>query len=239
MIVEGKNAVRELINSGATINKFYVEKGLKDKQSNEIISLAKSKNIHVDFVSKEVIDKKSVSKRHQGFLCETVNYEYCGIDDILNEAHKRQEPPFIVVLDKIEDPHNLGAIIRTCECAGVHGIVIPKHRACQVNDTVLKTSVGAAINMKIASVTNINNTIEYLKNNNIWIYGLELGGKDIFTANLKGAIALVVGSEGYGISRLTKEKCDEIISLKQNGKVNSLNASVACGIAVYEILKQR
>ena len=162
-----------------------------------------------------------------------------SVDDILKKAEDKGESPFIVILDGIEDPHNMGAIIRTCECAGVHGIVIPKHRSCQVNDTVIKTSAGATLNMLVASVTNLNNTIEYLKKNNVWVYGLELGGKDIYKTNLSGSIALVVGSEGFGISRLVKENCDEIVSLPQKGKINSLNASVACSIAVYEILKQR
>ncbi len=239
MIVEGKNAVRELINSGATINKLYVENNLRDGVSNQIIALAKSKKIRIDFVPKEVLDKKSPTKRHQGFLCDTVDFVYCDVDDILKNAENKGEAPFIVILDGIEDPHNMGAIIRTCECAGVHGIIIPKHRSCQINDTVIKTSAGATLNMLVASVTNLNSTIEYLKKNNVWVYGLELGGKDIYKTNLSGSIALVVGSEGFGISRLVKENCDEIISLPQKGKINSLNASVACSIAVYEILKQR
>ncbi len=239
MIVEGKNAVRELINSGATINKLYVENNLKDNVSNQIIALAKNKKIRIDFVKKEVLDKKSITKRHQGFLCDTVDFVYCDVEEILKKAEEKGESPFIIILDGIEDPHNMGAIIRTCECAGVHGIIIPKHRSCQVNDTVIKTSAGATLNMLVASVTNLNNTIQYLKNNNVWVYGLELGGKDIYKTNLSGSIALVVGSEGFGISRLVKENCDEIISLPQKGKINSLNASVACSIAVYEILKQR
>ncbi len=239
MIVEGKNAVRELINSGATINKLYVENNLRDGVSNQIIALAKSKKVRIDFVPKEVLDKKSETKRHQGFLCDTVDFVYCDVDDILKNAENKGEAPFIVILDGIEDPHNLGAIIRTCECAGVHGIIIPKHRACPINDTVIKTSAGATLNMLVACVTNLNNTIEYLKNKNVWVYGLELGGKDIYKTNLSGSIALVVGSEGFGISRLVKENCDEIITLPQKGKINSLNASVACSIAVYEILKQR
>ena len=143
------------------------------------------------------------------------------------------------MVDQVADPHNLGSLIRTCECAGVHGIIIPKHRACQVNDTVIKTSAGAVSNMRIASVTNLNTAIEELKKHNIWVYGLELGGQDIYKANLTGPIALVVGSEGFGISRLVKQNCDEIVTLAQKGQINSLNASVACGIAVYEILKQR
>lgn len=239
MLVEGKNPVRELLISGATINKIFAQNNLKDNLSNQIIKMAKDKKIRIDFVSKEVLDKKSEHKRHQGFICDTVDFAYSDVDEILEYAQQRNEQPFLVILDGIEDPHNFGAIVRTCECAGVHGIIIPKHRACQVNDTVIKTSAGATANMKIASVTNLSGTIQNLKKKNIWVYGLELGGQDIYKTNLSGAIALVVGSEGFGISRLVKDNCDEIVTLKQNGKINSLNASVACGIAVYEILKQR
>lgn len=239
MIVEGKNPIKELLVSGATINKLYVQNNLRDGLSNQIIKLAKDTKVRIDFVSKEFLDRKSEQKRHQGFICDTVEFKYCEIQDILNFAQEKNEAPFIVVLDGIEDPHNLGAIIRTCECAGVHGIIIPNRRACQVNDTVMKTSAGATANMKIATVVNINNALEELKKNGVWVYGLELGGQDLYKTKLTGSIALVVGSEGFGISRLVKENCDEIVSLPQNGKINSLNASVACGIAVYEILKQR
>ena len=154
-------------------------------------------------------------------------------------AKDKNEDPFIVILDGIEDPHNFGAIIRTCECAGVHGIIIPEHRACAVNDTVVKTSAGATANMTIARVNNLNNTIKYLQENGVWVYALETGGKQLTTANLKGSIAIVVGSEGKGISRLTKENCDDIITIPLKGKVNSLNASVANAIVVYEIVRQR
>ena len=207
MLVEGKNPVRELLESGATINKLFLD--------------------------------KKFGKRHQGFVCDTVEFKYSEVEEILEYAQSKDEAPFIVILDGIEDPHNLGAIVRTCECAGVHGIIIPNRRACQVNETVIKTSAGATANMKIASVTNINTTIEKLKEQGVWVYGLELGGKDVYKTNLTGPIALVVGSEGFGISRLVKQNCDEVISLPQKGRINSLNASVACGIAVYEILKQR
>lgn len=239
MLVEGKNPIRELLESGATINKLFVQNNLHDNLSNQIIQLAKERKIRIDFVNKDFLDKKSLTKRHQGFICDTVEFAYSDIHEILDYAQQKQESPFLVILDGIEDPHNLGAIIRTCECAGVHGIIIPKHRACQVNETVIRTSAGATTNMKIATVTNLNQTIETLKENGVWVYGLELGGKDIYKANLTGPIALVVGSEGFGISRLVKQNCDEIVTLQQKGKINSLNASVACGIAVYEILKQR
>lgn len=240
MIVEGKNPVKELLESGATINRLFVQNAkLYDKVSNQIISMAKQNKVRIDFVSKDFLDKKSTTKHHQGFMCDTVDFAYCDVDDILKLAEEKSEAPFIVILDGIEDPHNFGAIIRTCECAGVHGIIIPKRRACSVNETVIKTSAGATANMKIASVINLNNTIADLKEKGVWVYGLELGGKDINKTNLSGAIALVVGSEGFGISHLVKENCDEVVSLAQKGQINSLNASVACGIAVYKILEQR
>lgn len=239
MIVEGKNPVKELIASKSTINKLYIQNNINDNASNQIIKLAKQNGIRIDFVSKQILDSKSESKNHQGFICDTVDFAYSSVSDILDYAKQKEESAFILILDQIEDPHNFGAIIRTAECAGVHGIIIPLHRACLVNDTVVRTSAGATSNMKIARVTNINNTIDMLKKSGIWVYGLETGGNDIYKTKLSGNIALVVGSEGFGISRLTKEKCDEIVSLPLKGIINSLNASVACGIAVYEILNQR
>ena len=238
MIIEGKNSVLEALKSGLTINKLMVQNNLNDNTSNQIIKLAKDKGIRIDFVDRAVLDKKC-SNRHQGFVCDTTDFKYGEVEDILNKAQNLNEEPFIVILDGIEDPHNFGAIIRTCECAGVHGIIIPEHRACAVNDTVVKTSAGATVNMIIARVGNLNNIIEILQKENIWVYGLEIGGEELTKTNLKGNIALVVGSEGKGISRLTKEKCDGIVSIKQKGQINSLNASVATAVAVYEVVRQR
>ena len=235
MIVFGKNVVRELLNSDKTINKMYVQNNLSDRVSNELIALAKQKEIKIDFVSKQLLDKKA--NHHQGFVCETTDYNYSTVEEILQSAPEGEL--FLVILDKIEDPHNLGAIIRTCECAGVSGIVIPYHRACQVNETVIKTSAGAASNIKIARVNNLNNLIDDLKKQNVWVYALELGGKNIYDVDLRGDIVLVIGSEGFGVSSLVKKNCDDVISLVQKGKVNSLNASVACAVAVYEALRQR
>ncbi len=235
MIVYGKNVVREILNSGKTINKLLVQNNLNDKVSNELIAMAKQKGVKIDFVPKAVLDKKS--NHHQGFILDTTNFEYSTVEDILSSAEVGKR--FLVILDGIEDPHNLGAIIRTCECAGVTGVVIPDRRACQVNDTVIKTSAGATTNIKIARVGNLNNLVNDLKKQNVWVYALELGGKNIYDVDLRGDIAIVVGSEGFGVSRLLKQNCDEIITLKQNGKINSLNASVATGIAIYEALRQR
>lgn len=238
MIIEGKNSVFEAIKNGLTINKMIVQNNLTDNMSNEIIKMAKEKGIRIDFVSREVLDKKT-SNRHQGFLCEVTDFKYAEVEDILNKAKQKCEDPFILLLDGIEDPHNFGALIRTAECAGVHGIIIPEHRATPVNDTVVKTSAGATSNMLIARVGNLNNTIDILKKGNIWVYCLEVGGQELTSTNLKGAIALVVGSEGNGVSRLTKEKCDDVVSIKLKGSINSLNASVAGAIAMYEVVRQR
>ncbi|MBE7082155.1 MAG: 23S rRNA (guanosine(2251)-2'-O)-methyltransferase RlmB [Clostridiales bacterium] len=238
MLIEGKNAILEALQNNLTINKLMIQNNLSDNASNQIIKLAKSKGVRIDFVSKDVLDKKT-RNRHQGFICETTDFAYFEVDDILNNAKAKNEDPFIVILDGIEDPHNFGAIIRTCECAGVHGIIIPQHRACAVNDTVVKTSAGATANMTIARVNNLNNTIKYLQENGVWVYALETGGKQMTTVNLKGSVAIVVGSEGKGISRLTKENCDDIVTIPLKGKVNSLNASVANAIVVYEIVRQR
>ena len=239
MYIEGKNPVAEALRSGATINRVWVQNNINDNATNQIIKLAKQNKIRLDFVDKKILDNKSQTKHHQGVMCETVDFSYSEVEDILCLAEQKNEAPFIVILDGIEDPHNFGAIIRSAECAGVHGIIIPEHRACQVNETVIKTSAGATANMLVAKVTNLNTCIEKLQKNNVWVYGLELGGESIYKTNLKGAVALVVGSEGFGISKLTKQKCDQIVTLPMNGKINSLNASVACGVALYEILKQR
>lgn len=238
MIIEGKNAVMEALKNNVTINKMMVQNNLSDNASNQIIKLAKNKGIRIDFVSKDVLDKKT-NNRHQGFVCDTTDFNYGEVEDIFNKAKEKNEDPFIVVLDGIEDPHNFGAIIRTCECAGVHGIIIPEHRACAVNDTVVKTSAGATSNMIIARVVNINSCIEILKKQGVWIYCLETGGKEMTSLNLKGSIAVVVGSEGKGVSKLTRQVCDETISITLKGKINSLNASVATAVVVYEIVRQR
>ncbi|MBQ3494249.1 MAG: 23S rRNA (guanosine(2251)-2'-O)-methyltransferase RlmB [Clostridia bacterium] len=238
MYIEGKNATLEALKSGTTINKILVQSD-QQKACSQIVALAKQAKVRVDFVDKRVLDSKSQTKRHQGVLAETTEYEYSSLDDIFEKAEKQGQAPFIVILDGIEDPHNVGAIIRTCECVGVHGIIIPQYRACLINETVIKTSAGATANMNVCKVTNINQTIDELKSRGVWVYGLELGGNDIYKTNLTGSVALVIGSEGKGVSELTKKKCDEIVSLPMYGKINSLNASVATAVAVYEIKKQR
>ncbi len=239
MIIEGKNSVYEALVAGTTFNKLMVSKGLTDDHSNKIIDLARQKGIFITFVDKKVLDRSSETGRHQGFVADITDFVYNSVEDILNHAASKGETPFIVVLDGIEDPHNLGSIIRVCECAGVHGIIIPKQRACSVNGTVIKVSAGACSHLKIARVTNINQTIEYLKKEGLWIYAADMSGEEAYRTNLKGPIALVIGNEGKGVSKLTKQLCDGCVCLPMYGKVNSLNASTATSAIVYEIVRQR
>lgn len=236
-LIYGKKPVKELIMSGKTINKIYIQKGVKDLW--EIKKIALDNKIVVVDCDKSKLDTMIENKNSQGIVASYTDYNYYEVQDILNYAKEKDESPFIVILDKIEDPHNLGAIIRSCECMGVHGVIIQKRNACQITDIVEKTSAGATSYMKVAKVTNITNTIKELKRSGIWIYGLDLDGTVAYNTNLSGPIAIVVGNEGYGISRLVKKNCDEIVTIPMKGNINSLNASVSVGIAIYEINKQR
>ena len=238
MKVEGKNAVVELFRSNTQIERIMIERNSQNSL-NEIISLAQKKRVRLQYLPKEVMDRESSVKNNQGVIAVVNGYQYASIDDILEVAKKRNQSPFILLCDGVADPHNLGSIIRTCECAGVHGIIIPKNRACQVNDTVVKVSTGACFNMKIACVTNLNDAIRKLKELGIWVFGLEANGAEIYKTDLTMPTALVVGSEGFGMSNLAKKLCDGILSLPMYGKVNSLNASVASAIAIYEVVRQR
>ena len=238
MKIEGRNQVTEAIKSGKTINKIYVDKNFATRKD-EIISLAKQNRVRIEFLPKKAMDEISVTNHHQGYIAETIDFEYCNVEDILKVANDRAEAPFVVLLDGIEDPHNLGAIIRTCECAGVHGIIIPKQRACQVNETVVRTSAGAIANMRIARVTNLKEAIDTLKEAGLWIYVSETGGENIYKQNLTGPIGILVGSEGNGVKPSLRTYCDGIITLPLKGNVNSLNASVASALCVYEVLRQR
>lgn len=239
MKIEGRNAVREALLSGTTIEKIMASNSSKDKVFNDIISLAKQNHVKLQFVSNDVLDRDSVTKKHQGLIAIVEEFKYCDVDDILNADRETGKDPFILILDGVEDPHNLGSIIRVCECLGVSGVIIPKNRACGVNETVIKTSAGATNYVKVAKVTNLNDTIKYLQNNGVWVYACELGGQEISKTNLTGPIAIVMGSEGFGVSALTKKLCDGIFTIDMVGKVNSLNVSVATGIALYESFKQR
>ena len=239
-LVEGRNAVMELIESDKDVNKIFVQAGEKHGSIMKIIARAKSKGIVVVEVQRRKLDEMSVSHNHQGVIAITPPFEYVEVEDILEEAKKKNENPFILILDGIEDVHNLGSIIRTAETAGVHGIIIPKRRAAAVNATVYKTSAGAVEYMKIARVNNIQNTINYLKENDVWICGTDMDTNSLYNEqDYKMPIAIVIGNEGKGMSRLTKENCDFVVKIPMKGKINSLNASVSAGIIMYEVLRNR
>ncbi len=238
MKIIGRNAVTEAIKSGQTIDRLVAARDQRDSGAQKLINEAKSRGIKVFFYDKDVLDRESAGKKHQGFIAEVTDFKYCELEDILSYAEEKQQPPFILILDGVEDPHNLGSILRVAECAGAHGVVIPRHRSVSVNDTVVKVSAGAASHIKVAKVTNINDAIDELKAKNIWVYAADMDGESIYKTNLTGAIAFVIGGEGSGVKRLTKQKCDGVVSLPMRGKVNSLNASVAAGAVVYEYLRQ-
>ncbi len=234
MKIEGRNAVAEAIRAGKTIDRLLVQKGLKDVAANKIIDDAKSRGIKIFFRDKEALDRESAQKRHQGFLAEITDYVYATLDDVLQNAAQKNEPPFVLLLDGVEDPHNLGSILRVAECAGAHGVVIPRHRSVSVNETVIKVSAGAAAHVSVAKVTNINDAIDELKAQNIWVYAADMDGASLYDTDIKGAVAFVIGGEGQGVKRLTKQKCDGVVSIPMFGKVNSLNASVAAGVVAFE-----
>lgn len=238
--IEGRNSVMELLESGKDINKIYVAKGEKHGSINKIIAKAKENKIVTVEIEKTKLYKMAQTENCQGVIAIVPPFDYCIVDDILNEAKRKKEKAFILILDGIEDPHNLGSIIRTAETAGVHGIIIPKRRATLVNSTVNKTSAGATNFMKIARVNNLNETIKYLKDNDVWIYGTDMDTETIYyDEDMTGNVAIVIGSEGFGMSRLVKENCDFLIKIPMKGKITSLNASVSAGIVMYEVVKQR
>ena len=254
MKVYGKNAVLETLrNENMTVLKLFLQANLHGKEFEEAFDLAKSRGIKVQFVEKKILENElsEVNKQnnfgkakpqeihHQGMLATVTDYQYATVADILNAAKQKNEDEFILILNEVTDVHNFGNIIRTAECVGVHGIIISKDRNAQVNETVLKISSGAAAHVKIARVGNLAQTIEELKNQNIFVYGAEIGGKNVYSTNLKGKIALIIGSEGEGIKQLIQKKCDEIVSIPQKGKINSLNAGVAAGIVLFEAVRQR
>ena len=238
--VEGRNAVLELLESDRDINKIFISDGEKHGSINKIIAIAKEKKVIINEISKAKLNQMSQTENNQGVIALVPPFNYCEVEDILENAHSKNEKPFIVILDGIEDPHNLGSIIRTAETAGVHGIIIPKRRAANVNSTVAKVSAGAVEYMKIARVNNINDTIKYLKQNDVWICGTDMNTeKFYYDEDFRGGIALVIGSEGFGMSRLVKENCDFLVKIPMNGNITSLNASVSAGIVMYEVVKQR
>ena len=239
MIIYGRNPVKEAYRAGKTIEKLYLPKGAPDPVLSPIYKMAKEKRTVISYVDKFTMDKLSEGGNHQGVLAQITDFDYCTVEDILALAKERDEDLLVVLLDGITDPHNLGAIVRSAECFGAHGIVIPKHRSVGVNDTVVKVASGATEHMLIAKVTNINDTIRMLKEHNVWVYATDFDGKAPKQANLTGNTAIVIGSEGEGIKKLTKELCDDTLTIPEYGKINSLNASVATGIILYEVVRQR
>ena len=236
MKIKGRNAVREALNSDVNILKIMVSNS-KDKVLVDLINLAKRKGVKVQILDNKILDKEC--ENNQGIIAITSDFKYSTVDEILDVARSKGKEHFILILDGVEDPHNFGSIVRVAECLGVDGIIISKNRACPVTDTVAKVSAGAIEHVKIAKVTNINTEIERLKEQNIWVYACELGGEDLDSANLNGNIAIVMGSEGKGVSSLTRKICDGVVSMQMYGRVNSLNVSVATGIVLYEVVRKR
>ena len=236
-IIYGRNAVTEALLSGRAVDTVYIQKTAKGM--GKIISLAKESGAVVKDVSEEKLDMLAPEGKHGGVAAKAAAAEYSSVEDILLTAKEKKEPPFIIIADEIQDPHNLGAIIRTAEAAGAHGVIIPKRRSAGLTATVLKTSAGAASWIKVARVSNLVDTINSLKKQGIWVYGAEADGEPFHKADLSGPAALVIGSEGFGLGRLVRESCDMILSIDMYGKVNSLNASVSGGILMYEIVRHR
>ena len=237
--LEGRNAVLEVLKSGRDIEKIIVQKGNVEGTIRRIAGMAKERGIVVQEAARQKLDEMSQTKNHQGVIAIVSEHEYAEVDDILRSAAEKGEKPFIIILDNITDPHNLGAVIRTAECAGAHGVIIPKRRSVGLTAVVGKTSAGALEYMPVARVTNIARTIEELKKQGVWVACADMDGEDYYDASLDGAIAFVIGSEGEGVSRLVKEKCDFTVSIPMYGKISSLNASVAGALLMYEVVRQR
>lgn len=237
--LEGRNAVLEVLKSGRDIEKIIIQKGNVEGTVRRIAGMAKERGIVVQEAARQKLDEMSQTKNHQGVIAIVSEHEYAEVDDILRSAAEKGEKPFIIILDNITDPHNLGAVIRTAECAGAHGVIIPKRRSVGLTAVVGKTSAGALEYMPVARVTNIARTIEELKKQGVWVACADMDGEDYYDASLDGAIALVIGSEGEGVSRLVKEKCDFTVSIPMYGKISSLNASVAGALLMYEVVRQR
>ncbi len=239
MNIEGRNAVIEAFRSGKTVDKLYILDGCQDGPVMTIKREAKKQDTMVKYVSKERLDQMSQTGKHQGVIAVIAAYDYAEVEDILQSARDKGEDPFIFLLDNIEDPHNLGAIIRTANLAGAHGVIIPKNRAVGLTATVARTSAGALNYTPVAKVTNLSKTIEELKKEGMWFVCADMGGTSMYRLDLKGPMGLVIGNEGDGVSRLVREKCDFIASIPMKGDIDSLNASVAAGVLAYEIVRQR
>ena len=237
--VEGRNAVLEAFRSGRVIDKLFVQEHCEDGPVRTILREAKKHDTMVRFVKKERLDQMSDTGKHQGVIAMTAAYDYAEVSDILEKAREKGEPPFLILLDNVEDPHNLGAIIRTANLAGAHGVIIPKRRAVGLTSTVAKTSAGAINYTPVAKVTNLTKTMKELKEKGLWFVCADMGGESMYKLNLTGPIGLVIGNEGEGVSRLVKETCDFVASIPMKGDIDSLNASVATGVLAFEIVRQR
>ncbi len=235
MKIEGKNPVRELLASKKTIEKLYVLDGTTDKDIRQFIAETKKMHAKIEFVDKKVLDKLSATGHHQGIIAESNNFKYAELDEVL----QKNKDKVLVLLDGLEDPHNLGSVIRVAECVGADGVIIPSRNSVVVNETVIRVSAGASSYVPVVKVVNLNTTIKELKQNGFWIFGADMDGEVMYNANLTGNVALVIGAEGGGLSKLTKELCDQVVSIPMRGKVNSLNASVSAGILLYEAYRQR
>ena len=238
-VIVGRNAVRELLSSGRDIEKLYITSGEREGSINQLLGIAAERGIPITECDRTRLDSISGGARHQGIIAIAAEHNYATIDEIFDYARERGESPFIVILDGVEDPHNLGAIIRSAECAGAHGIIIPKRRAVGLTATVAKASAGALMHMRIAKVTNLAMTIDELKERGLWLYAADMDGTAYTKTDLKGAVGIVLGSEGFGISRLVKEKCDFVVSIPLYGSVNSLNVSCAAAIILTEVARQK
>ena len=237
--IEGRNAVLEAFRSGKCVDKLFILDGCQDGPVRTIAREARKKDTIINYVSKERLDQLSETHAHQGVIAQVAAYEYSTVEDILDKAEEKGEPPFLILLDNVEDPHNLGAIIRTANLAGAHGVIIPKRRAVGLTSTVAKTSAGAINYTPVAKVTNLVRTMEELKQKGIWFVCADMGGESMYRMNLTGPIGLVIGNEGEGVSRLVREACDFTASIPMKGDIDSLNASVAAGVLAYEIVRQR
>ena len=239
MKAEGKNPVRELLGSGATIEKISVADGSNDAEVRALVQQARDKGVKVDFVDRRGLDKLSETGHHQGIIAFYTEFKYANLNDVINSEREKGKDLLFVILDEVLDPHNLGSVIRVAECAGASGVIIPARRSATVNETVVRTSAGATAYMPVIKVNNLNQIIEKLKSQNIWIFASDMDGETMYNTNLKGDIALVIGGEGTGVRELTKKLCDGVISIPMFGNVNSLNASVSAGIVLYEAVRQR
>ena len=237
--IEGRNAVLEAFRSGRCVDKLFILDGFQDGPVRTIAREARKKDTIINYVSKERLDQLSETRAHQGVIAQVAAYEYSTVEEILEKAEEKGEPPFLVLLDNVEDPHNLGAIIRTANLAGAHGVIIPKRRSVGLTSTVAKTSAGALNYTPVAKVTNLVRTIEELKEKGIWFVCADMGGESMYRLNLTGPIGMIVGNEGEGVSRLVREACDFTASIPMKGDIDSLNASVAAGVLAYEIVRQR